>query len=176
MTNDSQQYLNRGIEAYTRAQRHLEEINKGYVFYDLIFSTLEEANAAFELTSSDILDLLGHRFYWKRALNEPMFIYAKNDIDEALEKKGLVEICRLQSPSAWVGTGPIRIHFPRKKDDDTERVLLSLYLFSTNPEDLERASAGGLTSAYLSSFYFENINAQMLRYNADQRFDADALT
>jgi len=162
-------------EAYLESQRLIQERKEGNVKYDRIFTKKEEPKLTFKkLISGELLAILGNCYYWKRYPGEPLILYAENAISRKLKPKGLVELCRIRIPDAWIGAGGFRIDWPEidgKKESDPTPILISLYLHSTDPASFDRFVAGEEASAYLASLFFDGENAALLADLAEERFD-----
>jgi len=85
-----------------------------------------------------------------------------------------VELCRIRASEVWIGVGGFRIDWPEtneKKKDDRTPILISLYLYSTDPHSFDRFVAGAEASAYLVSLFFEGENTALLNDLAEERFE-----
>jgi hypothetical protein len=163
------------MQAYLEAQRLLLERKDGYVKFDRIFTKKEEAQHAFgKLTSGELLEYVGNSFYWKRSPGDPVILYAKNTFSEKLRDMGLVELCRIRVPEVWIGVGRFRIDWPDMDDekDDPTPILISLYLYSTDPAAFKHFVANDEPTAYLASLFFEKENAALLNDLAEERFES----
>jgi hypothetical protein len=121
------------------------------------------------------MQLIGHCFYWKRCLGEPLVLYAQNTESRLYSHKGLVELCRIRVPDVWIGAGRFRLDWPEmedKKEDDPTPILISLYLYSTDPESFKKVVTNDEASAYLASLFFQKENAALLNDLAEERFDS----
>jgi len=160
--------------AYREAQLQLQEIGKGYVPYDRIFTKRKEAKHAFKkLVSGELMEFIGCCFYWKRSSEEPLILYAENTVLRQYKSKGLVELCRIRVPEVWIGAGRFRVDWPEtgeKKESDPTPILISLYLYSTDPEKFKDFVANTKGTFYLASLYFEGENAALLDDLAEERF------
>jgi hypothetical protein len=162
-----------GRLAYTNAQKLLRDLKKGFIPYDNIFASSAEALAAFpRLISGDLLNMIGHQFYWKRQLGKPLILYGQSTFEDEVQKKGLVEICRFRVPDAWIGIGRFKIDWPEmeKKDDQTP-FLITLYLYSTNTLDFDYLiSNDDATAAFMACLFLVGENAKLFDELAEERF------
>jgi hypothetical protein len=164
-----------GDEAYKQAQRLLQDLKEGYVSYDRLFTSADEARDAFDwVISGEILGKIGISFYWKQGTGEPMILYGTSTRKDLIER-GLIEICRLRVPDVWVGAGHFCLDWPetdKRKDDDPPAILITLYLDSPNPADLDHLVSNPDISAYLASIFFEKENALLFNNLAQERFES----
>lgn len=161
-------------EALRKAQLLLK--NKGYVEFDQIFTNAKEANAGFgQVVGGQILNWLGHQFFWRRPPSEDLILFARNTGKEELKDLGLIEICRMKRiPEEWVGVGRFIIDWPhRKKGDDTPLLFISLYLFSIDLDDLDHLlSNGEEDTAYLATIFLDEENVSLFYELAEERYDS----
>jgi len=160
-------------DAYRDAQLNLKEIQEGYVPYDRIFTKRNKAKHAFKrLISGELMEIMGCSFYWKRCPEEPLILYGENTVLRQYKSKGLVELCRIRVPEVWIGAGRFRVDWPEigEKDSDPTPILISLYLYSTNPGKFNEFLSNSKGTFYLASLYFEGENATRLDDLAEERF------
>jgi hypothetical protein len=104
-----------------------------------------------------------------------LILYGENTISRELKPKGLVELCRIRVPDIWIGAGGFRIDWPEVDDmneHDPTPILISLYMYSTDPASFDHFVANEEPSAYLASLYFEKENAALLADLAEERFES----
>jgi len=157
-----------GAESYARAQQMLARRRQGYVPYDRVFTSTESVLRSFRSVIHDeILQFEGNELYWTRAPNEPLLLLAKNDLVGSLKGKGLTVICRFDAPSVWVGCGRWLRAWPGTKAGTSDaltksesfEMLILLYLYSSNPQEVDRLVGSEETTAFLGAFYFGPENA-----------------
>jgi hypothetical protein len=162
-----------GAAAYTNAQQLLRDLNEGIVPYDKIFTSGDEAHAAFpRLISGALLNFAGYQFYWQRQPGKPLILYGKNTFEGELQKKGLVEICRFRVPDAWIGVGRFKVDWPKteKKYDQTP-FLITLYLYSTKTLDFDYLVSNDLANAaFMVCLFLAGENAELFDQLAEERF------
>jgi hypothetical protein len=176
-------------EAYYRALKMIKDRQRGVLAYDRIYTSIEVIKSRFKsLIPGEVLNWLGHEFYWKRESGHSLLMLAKNDALDEHKQKGLVNICQFDAPATWVGCGRWQVMWPdtKKKDrrspnrksDSSEKssdfgseILLLLYLYSENSEQLsclmenEEASA-----AFLGGIHLNSENADDFYSAAEERF------
>jgi len=164
-------------EAYLEAQRLLQDRQDGYVPYDCAFAKRKEVYASFKrLTGQELLEVVGHSFYWKRCPGWPVILYAKSSRSRKLKQKGLVELCRIRVPEIWIGAGGCRIDAPGSGDKeeeeyDTTPIVISLYLHSIDPASFDRFVGSAEHAVYMVSLFSDRKNAALLNELAEERFE-----
>ena len=169
-------------ESYVHALQMLKSRKRGQLAYDRIFTSGQVISRHFKtVISGDILKWEGHEFYWQRCPGEPLAIMAKNDVLEDPKKKGLVTICKCDAPEAWVGCGLWTLAWPKTKtkrtsteDDEAENsdVLILLYLFSDNPQNVEELVGNKhANAAFFAALYLKDQNAQLFYSLAEENYD-----
>ncbi len=161
--------------AYEEAQLLVQDRNEGYVPYDMILTSLEQVKASFtSIAVGDLLNFLGHEFYWKRPSGEALVLYGKNEEKEELKGRGLIEICRFRVPEAWIGVGRFRIAWPeRAKNEDEVLFLIGLYLYSTNVSDFDYlVSNENANAAFMAVLFLDQENAELFDSLAEERYES----
>jgi|GEM_PF-3169042 len=159
--------------AYEQAQSLLKDLEEGYLTYDRIFTSIKTVKSSFhKIVGGDILEWGGHIFLWKRQAGDSLILYAQNPVHDDLKNRGLVELCRIRVPDRWVGTGRYRIDWPKeRKESSSPLLLVSLYLYSTDANDLDKLIlSDGLRGAYMASLFFDKENSSLFFDLAEKRF------
>lgn len=167
--------------AYMRALKMIKEREQGLLEYDRIYTSIETIKSSFKLIGGEILNWIGHEFYWKRESGEPLIFFAKNDALDDLKGRGLVEVCRFNVPTSWVGCGLWSINWRDKKDDDLKgqtdveeeapELLFALHLFSEHPQDIFKLIEEEETpAAFLGGIHLSTESAQIFYDLAKSRY------
>lgn len=170
--NKKKSPLDKNAEAYRQSQILLKDREEGYVPYDMILTSLEEVKKAFpKIILGDLLNFLGNEFYWKRSAGEALVLYGRNQDNDRLKGRGLVEICRFRVPEAWIGVGRFRIAWPNTGKDDESLFLIGLYLHSVNVNDFDHLVANeNAVSAFMATLFLDKENGDLFDELAEERF------
>jgi len=174
---NQEEYRIDSTQAYKRALEVLKANKEGVLEYNQILTSVEHIKTAFpKRVSGEILNFVGSEFYWKRENGHPLILLGKNDIDVKAKNRGLIEICRFSAPEAWIGIGRFAINWPRatkRKKDDSPRLLILLYLYSTSIDDMDTLVGNDdAMAAFLAGLYLDEINTEEFNQRAEQRFVA----
>jgi hypothetical protein len=162
------------LRAYEQAQLSLKELADGYIPYDLLLTSIRQVKTKFPMiVGGELLKYIGHEFYWRRNLGEPLILYGKNTWNEELKGRGIIELCGFKVPKVWIGAGRFKIDWPRRKEEEETQLLITLYLYSINSDDFDALVADyDATAAFMATLFLDEENAELFNQLADDRFDS----
>jgi hypothetical protein len=165
-------------DAYLNALELLKTRKHGYLQYNRILTSMNEIKADFpKIIGGDLLQFLGHQFFWKREENGPLTLYAK---DESDKNSQLCEICYFDAPESWIGIGQFRIHWLRsrnRKDKYSIRVLIFLYISSPKTDEFDNLVdkidfTNNELSIFLACLYLDETNSEQFNLEAENKYQS----
>ncbi len=161
-------------EAYERTLHMLARRDAGVLSYDRVYTSTETMTEDYGIIRGDVLNWLGDEYTWKKQAGQPLVLYAHNEALDEVRPKGLVELCKFETPDAWVGCGRWMVYWLRSESrytDENPPLFIALYLGSPNIDDFSvLLEDKEIDAAFLAALLLKDENVQRFYDRAKNRF------